>query len=98
MIDLKNPRRDLDIRSEMKRSTPSEVSGDVESIPSHRENSTGASSRNLSEVATRVADPGATSSNHPAGEGSMGYRIAAMIAMLLLALAALGIWFYFRGN
>jgi hypothetical protein len=82
----------------MKRSTPSEVSGDVESIASHRENSIGASNSDLPEEATSPADPRTTSSNTPAGEGSIGYRIAAMIAMLLLALTALGIWFYFRGN
>jgi hypothetical protein len=97
-VRLKNPRRDLDIQPEMKRSTPSGVSSDVESIASQSENSVVASDRDLSEDATGLPDPRATSSDAPIGEGSMGYRIAAMIAMLLLALAALGIWLFFRGN
>jgi len=37
-----------------------------------------------------------TSSKTPAADGSMRYRILAMIAMMLLALGALVVWFYFR--
>jgi len=82
----------------MKRSTPSDISGDVESIASPGEYSSGASNRDSSSAATSLADPRATSSNAPAGEGSIRYRIAALIAMLFLALAALVIWFYLRAN
>jgi hypothetical protein len=32
----------------------------------------------------------------PAGEGSVGYRIAAMVAMFLLALVTMVIWYYSR--
>jgi hypothetical protein len=32
----------------------------------------------------------------PRGEGSVGYRIAAMVAMLLLALAGVLFWFFGR--
>jgi hypothetical protein len=35
-------------------------------------------------------------SNVSAGDGSIAYRVAAMIAMLLLAIAALVVWYYFR--
>jgi len=82
----------------MKRSTPSDVSDDVESIASPGENSSGAPNRDSSSAATSLADPRVTSSNAPAGEGSIRYRIAALIAMLFLALAALVIWFYLRAN
>ena len=82
----------------MKRTMPSSVSSDVESIDSPGENSSGASNRNSSAAASSLADPRATSSNAPAGEGSIRYRIGALIAMLLLALAALVIWFYLRAN
>jgi hypothetical protein len=81
----------------MKRSMPG-VSDDVESIASPSEYPIGASNKDLPEAATSLADPCATSSNTPAGDGSVRYRIAALIAMLLLALAALAIWFYLRGK
>jgi hypothetical protein len=82
----------------MKPSTPSDVSGDVESSASPGEYSIGASNRDLSEAATSLADPRSTSRNAPAGEGSIRYRIVALIAMLLLAVAAMVIWFYLRAN
>lgn len=81
----------------MKRSTGSGVS-DVESGASPSENATGAPNRDLSDKVSSFADPHATSSESPAVDGSVGYRIAALIAMLLLALASLAIWLYFRGN
>jgi hypothetical protein len=82
----------------MKRNMTPSVSSDVESIASPGENSSGASNRDSSSAETSLADPRATSSNAPAGEGSIRYRIAALIAMLFLALAGLVIWFYLRAN
>jgi hypothetical protein len=41
-------------------------------------------------------DRGSDFTNTPRGEGSVGYRIAAMIAMLLLALAGILFWFFGR--
>ena len=81
----------------MKRSMRSGVS-DVESDASPSDNSIGAANRDPSERVTSFADPRATSSETPAPDGSIGYRIAALIAMVLLALATLVIWFYLRGN
>jgi len=89
----------------MKQSTRSGVS-DVESGASPSDNSIGAANRNPSERVTKdpservisFADSRATSSETPAPDGSIGYRIAALIAMVLLALATLVIWFYLRGN
>jgi len=37
-----------------------------------------------------------TSNGEPYAEGSVGYRIAAMVAMFLLALVAMVIWYYGR--
>jgi len=97
MIDLKNLRRELDLRSEMKRSTQLGVSREIESI-AVGENSPGASDGDLPHEVTNLADPRVTSSESPAPDGSVGYRIAALIAMVLLAIATLMIWFYLRGN
>ena len=46
--------------------------------------------------ATIPAEARSTSSEGPAGEGSIGYRIAAMVAMFLLALAGFLFWFLSR--
>jgi hypothetical protein len=81
----------------MKQSTRSGIS-DVESGPAPSENSLGASNRDLPDKVTSFSDPRANSSESPAPDGSVGYRIAALIAMVLLALATLIIWFYLRGN
>ena len=40
------------------------------------------------------AEPRSTSGDAHYGEGSVGYRIAAMLAMFLLALVAIVIWYY----
>ena len=79
----------------MKQSTRSGVS-EVESGPAASEDSPGASNRDLPDKVSSLADPRATSSETPAADGSVPYRIAALIAMLLLALASLGIWLYSR--
>jgi hypothetical protein len=69
---------------------------DVRSIDSRGENSTGASNKDLSEASSSGDEPRAASGNIGAGEGSIGYRIAALIAMLLLAVIALANWVYLR--
>lgn len=81
----------------MKRSTRSDVTGG-ESGPLPSDSSIGGSNRARSERVTSFSDPLTTSSESPAPDGSVGYRIAALIAMVLLALATLVIWFYLRGN
>jgi len=81
----------------MKRTTRSGLS-DGESGTSRIDNSIDASNRDLPDKVTRFSDPRATSGESPAPDGSVGYRIAALIAMVLLALATLVIWFYLRGN
>jgi len=67
-------------------------------LDSHSEMKRCTPGKDLSEPATSIADPRTTSSDAPAGEGSIGYRVAALLAMLLLALAALVIWFYLRAS
>lgn len=92
MLDLKSLRRELDIQSELRRSSSAiskEASGVDETGSSEPEPS-------LTEP-DRVAEVAATDSNDgPRGEGSVGYRIAAMVAMLLLALAGILFWFFGR--
>lgn len=50
----------------------------------------------LPKNATILAEARATSSDRQAGEGSIGYRIAAMVAMFLLALAGFLFWYFGR--
>jgi hypothetical protein len=50
-----------------------------------------AGNTDLSSPATSRAE---ASHNARDGEGSVGYRIAAMVAMFLLALVAIVIWYY----
>ncbi|MDX6558391.1 MAG: hypothetical protein QOF72_1440 [Blastocatellia bacterium] len=45
---------------------------------------------------TGVADARSTSDSEQRGEGSVGYRIAAMVAMFLLALVTIVIWYFGR--
>jgi hypothetical protein len=51
-----------------------------------------------SEQATSLTEPRPTRSDTESGDGSLRYRMAALLAMLLLAIGALGlgIWFYFH--
>jgi hypothetical protein len=81
----------------VKQSTGSHLS-DVEAGASTSENASGAANSDLPDKVSSFADPQATSSESPAVDGSVRYRIAALIAMLLLALASMGIWLYSRGN
>jgi hypothetical protein len=80
----------------MKQSMPSHVVADVESIDAGGENPAGASNNDLSKTASSGDERQAALGSIPAGEGSIRYRIAALIAMLLLALIGLAIWFYLR--
>ena len=92
MIDLKNLRRDLDIQSEVRHSS---VPGVGVSDANNLKPKPGSAS-DVSEQPTSLAEPRLTSSSSGAGEGSIRYRIGALVAMLLLAVITLGIWFYYR--
>jgi hypothetical protein len=92
MIDLKNLRRDLDIQSEMRRPAPDR---EITSTEVNRSEAV----ENVSDGPKEATGLGAARSipnDPPAGEGSVGYRIAAMVAMFLLALVAIVIWYYGR--
>ena len=94
MIDLKSLHRDLDIQSEIQRSSAPDMSG-ADSVANQQiaaKDSEGASSAQT----TSLAAPRPTRSDSHTPEGSIRYRIAALVAMLLLAVGALGIWYYFQ--
>ena len=61
-----------------------------------QEGGTGDKDDDLPKEATIQAEARATSSEGQVGEGSIGYRIAAMVAMFLLALAGFLFWFFSR--
>jgi hypothetical protein len=46
--------------------------------------------------ANTTGDARSTSDSEQRGEGSVGYRIAAMVAMFLLALVTIVIWYFGR--
>jgi hypothetical protein len=58
------------------------------------ESEVAAGKADLSGPAASRAEGHSTSNNARDGEGSVGYRIAAMVAMFLLALVAIVIWYY----
>jgi serine/threonine-protein kinase len=94
MNDLKSLRRDLDIQSEMRRSSAPDIS-DPDSAVNQKfpaKDSEGAAS----EQATNLAEPRPTPSDGQPPEGSIRYRIGALLAMLILAVGALGAWYYFQ--
>jgi serine/threonine-protein kinase len=94
MNDLKSLRRDLDIQSEMRRSSAPDIS-DPDSAVNQKfpaKDSEGAAS----EQATSLAEPRPTRSDRQHPEGSIRYRIGALLAMLILAVGALGTWYYFQ--
>jgi serine/threonine protein kinase/pimeloyl-ACP methyl ester carboxylesterase/tetratricopeptide (TPR) repeat protein len=94
MIDLKSLRRDLDIQSELSRSSaPGPRVSEADITPEFVTSNTEVG---LSEHPTSLAETRPTSSDTQSGEGSVRYRIAALIAMLLLAVASLGVWYYFH--
>jgi serine/threonine protein kinase/pimeloyl-ACP methyl ester carboxylesterase len=94
MIDLKNLRRDLDIQSEMRRST-APAAGFAETVD-NQPVATGGSAVELSAPVTSFAEPRPTGSEDDASEGSIRYRVAALIAMLLLAVGSLVVLYYLR--
>ena len=95
MIDLKSLRRDLDIQSEMQRSvapgfgSPGAGGAKQEAVTSN------ADIDKLEQV-TSLAEPRPTRSDAHVSEGSIRYRVAALVAMLLLAIGALSVWYYFH--
>ena len=95
MIDLKSLRRDLDIQSELRRtaapgtSVSDSTSADQQLAPTISEVA-------LSEQATSLTEPRPTRSDAHVSEGSIRYRIAALVAMVLLTIAALSVWYYFH--
>ena len=95
MIDLKSLRRDLDIQSEMKRSSASGRVGPDTAV-ANQKFAAKDSDVALSEQATSLAEPRPTRSDGHTPDGSIRYRIGALVAMLLLAVGALGIWYYFH--
>ncbi len=91
MIDLKNLRRDLDVQSEIRRSTAPDGTDSVEkqAAATHSEGA-------LLEQATSLGEPRPTRSDEHTPDGSIRYRIGALVAMLLLAAGTLGVWYYFH--
>jgi serine/threonine protein kinase len=94
MIDLKGLRRDLDIQSEMKRTGVSGVHR-VDSIP-ERKSSGSSAEADRPAAETNFAETTRAPDDAPARDGSIVYRVAALIAMLILAITAFGLWLYFR--
>ena len=95
MIDLKSLRRDLDIQSEMRRSAApgASVAG---TTSADQQVATREPDIALSEQATSLAEPRPTRSDGHTTDGSIRYRIGVLVAMLVLAVGALGIWYYFQ--
>jgi serine/threonine protein kinase/pimeloyl-ACP methyl ester carboxylesterase/tetratricopeptide (TPR) repeat protein len=93
MIDLKSLRRDLDIQSEMRRST---ASGTNVAGTTSADQQVAAKDKDiaLSEQATSLAEQRPTRSDGHTPDGSIRYRIGVLIAMLLLAIGAMGVWYY----
>ena len=85
-IDLKNLRRDLDIQSEMKRSTDG-----AHFATEHEREEPAAEEPNSGK--TLLESDLAPAAEQPR-EGSVHYRIAALVAMLVLATVALILWYY----
>jgi eukaryotic-like serine/threonine-protein kinase len=92
MIDLKSLRRDLDIQSEMQRSATPDLSGTDSLVD--RQVAAKDSEGGLSEQATSLAESRPTRGDGHIPDGSIGYRIGALVAMLLLAVGAMGVWYY----
>jgi len=94
MIDLKNLRRDLDFQSEMRRAGGPDT-GVADAASAGGEVATPPEAV-LSDQATSLIEPRSTSSEANRGDGSIRYRIGALVAMLLLAIGTLGLWYYFH--
>jgi hypothetical protein len=85
--------QDLDIQFEKSRS----------SVPDHKMKESDRSKIRKNEQNLAFANderfltkPDPPSDEAPSGEGSVGYRIAAMVAMFLLALAGFLFWYFTR--
>jgi eukaryotic-like serine/threonine-protein kinase len=91
MIDLKNLRRELDIQSEMRRSTASVQ--ETESVTPRP-----ASTIVPVPADTSVAGKGPTTEVAASSPRSVGYRIAVLMALIVLALTGLLIWNYLRSR
>lgn len=92
MLDLKSLRRDLDIQSEIDRSNASSarVSDDiVKPVVAATDADAG-----LSERVTSLAHARPTSGDDQAGEGSIRFRVMALVAMVLLAIGAMSVWYF----
>jgi serine/threonine protein kinase/pimeloyl-ACP methyl ester carboxylesterase len=94
MVDLKNLRRDLDIQSEMKRTNVSGVHR-VDAVPERKTSGSRAEADRLAAETNPLETTRAPDDDHTR-EGSLVYRIAALIAMLILAITGFGLWLYFR--
>lgn len=95
MIDLKSLRRDLDIQSEMQRSAAQDLKV-KESSESQDEVGRNDRDFSLSKAEPFPTAAGSIPNEGQRGDGSVGYRIAAMIAMFLLALAGILFWYFGR--
>jgi serine/threonine protein kinase/pimeloyl-ACP methyl ester carboxylesterase/tetratricopeptide (TPR) repeat protein len=95
MIDLKSLRRDLDIQSERRRSSAASLHASDTDM-TKPEIAISNAAVGLSERPASLAEARPTSADTQAGDGSIRYRITALVAMLLLAVITLAIWFYYR--
>jgi serine/threonine protein kinase/pimeloyl-ACP methyl ester carboxylesterase len=95
MIDLKSLRRDLDIQSEMRR--PSAPDREVKDLSGAKDETRKDDQDFVLPKDERFpADADSTPNESQRGEGSVGLRIAAMVAMFLLALAGILFWYFGR--
>jgi serine/threonine protein kinase/pimeloyl-ACP methyl ester carboxylesterase len=95
MIDIKSLRRDLDIQSELRRSSSADQ--ELKDLSGAKdETRKGDQDLSFPKGERFSADAGLASNESQRGEGSVGYRIAAMVAMFLLALAGILFWYFGR--
>src|SRR5437868_508089 len=82
---------DLDIQSEIRRSTAPKING-TDSVASQQA-AAQHSEAGLLERITSLAEPRPPRSGGNTPDGSIRYRIGALVAMLLLAIGTLSIWY-----
>jgi serine/threonine protein kinase/pimeloyl-ACP methyl ester carboxylesterase/Flp pilus assembly protein TadD len=92
MIDLKTLRRDLDIQSEMRRSISTENGS--KSDVANQESAGFAGS----PAVTGMADKRSTVDGADVRDGSIRYRLGALVLMVIVAVGALVVWYYLRNN
>ena len=61
-----------------------------------RTNSDSSDDVTRSAAETDPVRPASSPDDNHAGDGSLVYRVAALIGMLILAITGFGLWFYFR--